>query len=473
MGVEAKTRSSQDSFLDALRSEIVAGTEILSSWINHVQAKGAIDCLFEFETWLRGLSSFFSGKHVPLTDMDRTALITRSFSPEIGVARLAIQECERRALELCRLGQDAKVEFEALIESQIYKTSAMESQVGKVLEQSTPLDSLERLLESIKDLKVVVDSMRDARHHDYQLYLSLGRTFQRDIHNCRYVDMLLGQRFRLQYDRIDNAVLSGILRSIPDEQVRRNVSLALLHLYRRLRYLKLVSTAISEDRPLRQYLVVFALLHEETESLCDFLKSRFLREKRGHPGLRAAAELIVHMLTSESRRALERELVHVSSETDAYVIFEKVEASHNLMANCYQGCVTGLVQAIDAKVEAKMLFPSVGEGVQNSLSLEKELWGLRQDLRAVLDKTSGLEIDRILDRITLFQESSLRHMVFQEWGEFERFSESLITATGQTEVRNLLRNLVSFLEGVMLELARRSAARHSARTTESPGVAVH
>jgi hypothetical protein len=64
-------------------------------------------------------------------------------------------------------------------------------------------------------------------------------------------------------------------------------------------------------------------------------------------------------------------------------------------------------------------------------------------------------------------------MVFQEWGEFERFSESLITATGQTEVRNLLRNLVSFLEGVMLELARRSAARHSARTTESPGVAVH
>ena len=38
---------------------------------------------------------------------------------------------------------------------------------------------------------------------------SRTRIYRKDLRNCRYIDMLLGQRFRLHYDRVDNPLLSG------------------------------------------------------------------------------------------------------------------------------------------------------------------------------------------------------------------------------------------------------------------------
>jgi len=273
MGVEAKIRTGQDSFLDALRCEVVAGTEILSAWVTHVQARERIELLFEFETWLRGLCAFLECRHVPLSEADRSALVTRNFAPEIAVVRLALQECRRCAVELVSLGQDARVEFEALVETQIFNAGALDSQVGKMLEQSTPIDSFSRLIESMNDLKVSVDALESLPNQDLPLYLSIGRSFQRDLQDCRYVDMLLSQRFRLQYDRMENAVLSAVLRSITEEHLRRNVALTLLYLYRFLKYLKCISVALRADLPLRRYLVVFSLLHQQTEILRDFLDS--------------------------------------------------------------------------------------------------------------------------------------------------------------------------------------------------------
>ena len=475
MVVDAKGRIGQDSVLDALRSELVGGTGILSSWISHLQEKEGIEVLFEFETWLRGLCAFFNCRHLPLSETEKSALVTRNFAPEIHIVRLALQECERCALQLCALGQDATVELDASVETPAYRTGALVSQVGKLLEQSTPMESLACLLESLNDLKAMVDALNDPLHQDFPLFLSIGRAFQRDLRNCRYIDMLLGQRFRLQYDRIDNTILSGVLHSIPEEHLRRNVSLALLYLHRFLRYLKLFSAALNEDRPLRRFLVVFSLLHEQADSLCDFLKSRFLKERRGNPKQRNAADLILHSLRMETQRAFDRELIWFSSEKDAAIIFTKVENSHGLLRNCYQSCIVTLVQAFDENVDGKALFPSMLEGLQQGQKLRKDLWDLRRDLKAELEKTSGLDLSRMLDRIGQFRESSLRYLMYQDWGEFEHFSEALITSGNEAEVRVLLRKFVGFLEVLMQEVSKRSILRDSvaaADLTKAPGPGV-
>lgn len=456
MVAATNARIGQDSFLEALRSEIVAGTEILAAWITHVQAKGEIEILFELETWLRGLGAFFDRRHLPLQDAERASLITRSFVPEVRVARLALQECERCALQLCSLGQDAKVEFEALVETQIYKTGVLDARVGKGLEQATPVDSLAHLLESINDLKVMIDALEDPARQDLKLFLSIGRTFKSDLRNCRYVDMLLGQRFRLQFDRIDNAVLSTVFRSIAEENMRHNMALALLYLYRFLHYLTLVSSALHHDRPLRRFLVLFSLLHEQTDILCDFIKSRFLKERRGNSRLRIAADLTVHSLRMEAQRMFERELIFLSSEKDASAIYAKVENSHGLLRNCYQSCVVTLIQAFDENVDGKALFPSIVEGFQQGQQLRKDLWDLRQDFKTELERRESFDLSLVLDRVTRFRESSLRYLMYQDWGEFERFSDSLVTAANEVEVRMLLRKFISFLEVLMQEVSKRS-----------------
>jgi hypothetical protein len=46
--------------------------------------------------------------------------------------------------------------------------------------------------------------------------------------------------------------------------------------------------------------------------------------------------------------------------------------------------------------------------------------------------------------------------MYQDWGEFERFSDSLVTAANEVEVRMLLRKFISFLEVLMQEVSKRS-----------------
>lgn len=462
MAPETKARVGQDSFLDALRSELVSGTGILSSWITHLQAQEGIEVLFEFETWLRGLCAFFDCRHLPLSETERSGLVTRNFAHEIRIARLALQECEHCALQLCSMGQEAPAEGEALAETQIYKTGTLDSQIGKLLDQSTPVESMACMLQGINDLKVLIDALGDPSRQDFQVFLGIGRTLQRDLRDSRYIDMLLGQRFRLQYDRVDNTILSAVLRSIPEERLRRNVALALLYLYRFLRYLKPISTALRDDRPLRVFLVVFSLLHEQADLLCDFLKSRFLKERRGNPRVRNAADLIVHSLRMETQRTFERELTLLSAARDASAIYTKIENGHGLLHNCYQSCVVTLVQAFDENVDGKALFPSMLEGLHQGQKLRKDLWDLRRDLKTELEREARLDLSQVLDRIAQFRESSLRYLMYQDWGEFERLSEALITASNEMEVRMLLRKFLGFLEVLTQEVSKRSVLRDQA-----------
>jgi hypothetical protein len=453
---ETKVRSGPDALLDVLHFELVSGSEILVSWIDHLQAKGGIACLFEFETWLRALCAFSDYRHLPLAEVEKAALLARNFAPEIAIFRLALRECEGRAIQLCALGRDAKLGSETRHETRLYSPQGSHSRLSRILEQTTPMESLSEFLESIHDLDVLLQGCRDPQHEDFQIFLSIGHNLKRIIRNCRYIDMLISQRFRLQYDRNDNAALSAALRSIQEEHVRRNMSHALLFLYRLLNYLKPVQAAMREDLPLRRFLVIFSFLHEQTEQLCDFLRSRFLRERQGNPKLRKAAERVLHSLKVEMQRTFDRELVSLSADRDASVIYAKMENSHGLLRNCYQSSIIILVQALDHAVDAKALFPSLLEGFQQGEALRTDLWDLRHDLKSELQKSAGLDLSQVLGRIALFRESSLKYLMYQDWGEFENLSESLITAANEMEVRILLRKFVSYLEVLMQEVAKRS-----------------
>ena len=471
MGAEGKPRIVQDHFLEAIRTEVITGTEILSSWINHVQARNRLDLLFEFETWLRGICAFFDYRHLPLSESARAMLVTRDFAPEIGVARQALQECERCAVDLCLLGDELPGEAGAGAGPNRADSGPWESQVGVMREQLTPVDSLTRLMESINDLKVLMDGLRAAPRQQFQLFVSLSRVFRRALHNCRFLDMLLLQQFRPQYDSMDNAVLSAVLRSVAEEQVRRNLALALLYLYRFLRYLTPVTLALREDRPLRRTVVVFSLLHEQGEVLCEFLRSRFLKELGDHPELRVAANQVSRSLRTESQRACDCELAPVASSQNAAEIYAAVENCHGLLHACYQSGVITLVRALDADVDATSLFPSMASSQQDSQRLQKDLWDLRQFLNMEMEKSRGLDLDRILGRVSEFRESSLQYLMYKDWGEFERFSESLITAGSLAEVGDLVAAFVAFLESLMRQISQRRVLRNSSAEFSERGPA--
>jgi hypothetical protein len=269
--------------------------------------------------------------------------------------------------------------------------------------------------------------------------------------------MLLTQRFRIEYDQVDHPVLSGVLRKVRLEGLRRNMALAFLYFFRCLKYLEFTTRDLTGDLSLRHHLAIFALLHAECGYLVDFLKYRFIRELRPEHPLRSGADLVVHSLRVESQRALEHELINVSNEGDASVIFAKVENSQGIMRNCMQNCVITMAQAVDAKIEGQTLFPSMAEGSQKARRLRQNLWDLRQELRDALDGQVDFDITKLMERLGKFREVSLRDLMYRDWGEFERFSDALITAKDSLESRTVLRKFISFLDVLLAEVSKRSA----------------
>jgi hypothetical protein len=463
MALDSRRNVTRDSFLDVLQSEILAGTENLASWTKHIEARGAIDDLFELEAWLKGLRCFFDLQHLPLSDSERKEIVTRSFASEIRIVRRAMQICEARAGELIKHGRTDKVEFEIFIENQLRKDNVLDYHVGKIVEQPTPLDSLIQLSESLNDLRVMIDAVEGSDRLNYQLFLSLGRSYRRAQLNCRYIEMLLTQRFRLQYDRVDNAALGSILRGIEDEGTRSGVALSLLWLFRLLKYLQLIARDMNEEGASRHFLVIFSLLHSEMGLLADFIKTRFLKRKEPGDALRSSAELIVYSLKMESQRMLERELVFAAREEEPTALYTKIENSHGMLRNCYQSCIVTLAQAFDGDFDGKAAFPSMMENLQKAQKLRQDLWDLRKYLRDILQNKSALDTNRVVERIAAFREASLRFLMYRDWGEFERLSDSLVTATIPLEVRTLLRKFVDFLETLMEEVSKRSVLKESAR----------
>ncbi len=454
---KAKPRTRVDSFLEILRSEITAGSAGFAAWIKHLESAGGIEPLFELEAWLRGLRSYFDLQHLPLRDSERSALAERDFRQELKIAGHALQRCERLTLEVVKLGEPENLRFETFIERKSRRGGVPGCNVDPILEQPTPRDSLTGLQESLSDIRLLVRALGDAGMIDYQIYRSLGRRYTRELRNCRFVDMLLSQRVRKQYDQMENPFLRGILDGVSDYRLRRIAVLVFVYLHRMLRYLALVGRELEQDHPLRETLVLFALLHEEMAHLADFLKARFLRGRDTGRPLRESVELVVYSLQVEGRRTQEQELASVASGNDAALVYARVQNGHGLLRNCLQSCVVTLAQALNKQVEARSLYPSMMDSANRAQLLRQDLWELRAFLKEILEGRQEPALDRIVRRMALFHEKSLPMLMYRDWSEFESFSDAIVVAASSMESRTLLRKFISYIETLVQEVSKRSS----------------
>jgi hypothetical protein len=456
MSPETRSRSAQDSFADVLHSEIASGNENLTAWIKQVQEQGSIESLFQMETWIKGLCSFFRMEHLPLSPAEKGEIVTRSFAPELAIVRQVVVLCESCACEVLRLKTGDKFEFEDFLDNQMRKDRLADFHIARLVEQRTPRDSVSQFLEFLNDFRVTLDAFNEFSVRDYQLFLSLGRALERELKNCRYIDMLLSQRFRMQYDFVETQALGSVLRSIPEDAVRRNFALALLFLFRFLKYLELVAADLKLDRSLKHHLVVFALLHEEIGVLSDFLRARFLKGKEPANTGRNAAELVAYSLKTEAQRVLDRELVFMSRESDPVQLYTRMENSHGLLRSCCQSGILALIQSIDKSFDATVLFPSRADSLISAEKVRQDLWDLRQWLSDVSSSQEELDSNKIIERLSAFKDHSLRYLMYRDWAEFEGFSDALAIAANFIEIRTHIRKFVHYLEMLIQEVSKRS-----------------
>jgi len=449
MSVRHGVRSQGDPFASALRPDAAAGMKRLSNWINAVQASGRLEDLTHLEIWLKALSAFFNPENVPLTATERSDISDRSFAAEARIARRTIQMAELHAVNLLASGPNGgdSPAGDGGVPGRAH-TRAKAAAAVPTAEEQGPVDSLMRLLEVLNDLRVLIDTSAAQHHFPFQHYLAVGRLYRHSLKDCRYLDMLTGQRFKPQYDLVENAALNALLRRIGEDRLRQHVATVLLHLFQLQRLLLLPRAALGGGGPLRHYLAVFALLHEEMLRLCSFIRSRFGKRAEMTTQLRATMGWVCEALRNNARRAIERDLALVASETSAPAVASKMARAYDLLQGCFQGCTVSLAQTFEPWVGWDDLFVNVPASTIAAHKVHRDLSDLRLYVQFLIGKSDISNLEGLMERLVAFRETWLHHFADSDWGEFEHLSGILIHARSEREFHEMLSGFSLFLEAL-------------------------
>jgi hypothetical protein len=445
----------------AVAPKIKAPTSVekLNLWLKRVEEQGSTELLFQFETFTRGVRAFFDLGNSYDPAASQPDLLDRSFAAELVIVHQALRRIESLAKDIVQLSSDSISGIESHLEDKGSRDSDVESAVGRIGDQPNPADSFLRMIESTQDLASLLALIHDSRRQDLKAYLCVRRLFLRELRSCKYLEILLSQRFRPQYDRVDKTELSSLLKGIEDNRLRHTVAVCFLYLFRSLRYIDLIFQGLEADMPMPAYLVVLALVRQEISAFAGFIKARILDSDGITAEVQQAADLIFFSIRTEIKRSRGKDIVALVQAGDARSLRAAVSDDCGMLQNCLQGCVITLTKSLDAGFDAEVVFPAIKAKAETSLLLREDLWALRKFIKDALKAASDPSIEVTIEQVSRFRERSMRSLLYRDHENFERFCDDLFSATDKVAVRLLLRQFVGYLENLVQEVSNRRTAR--------------
>jgi hypothetical protein len=170
----------------------------------------------------------------------------------------------------------------------------------------------------------------------FKTFTSMGKLINREIKQCRYIEMLVAYKFKVHYDRVENPAIAALVKRVAHEGLRQDLAKVFLELFRLLRYLEFIERDLNHDRPLKHSLLVFSLVNSELRQLFDFIETRICRHPEVSEQCIDTLDATIFAMSQEIKKVFSHELVGLVYLRHAPPIFAKVENSHGLLKNSLQ-----------------------------------------------------------------------------------------------------------------------------------------
>jgi len=314
-------------------------------------------------------------------------------------------------------------------------------------------DMVARLGESLKGVCAICDAALSAGHVGFDAWGELGGALQRALSDSPAARLLAAADWPAEQAAGRLAALAE--RASPEEVAEdlQRVFDGFAHL---LGLLTFAETSLASDAPLKPLLSVFALVHERTRDLLDFIEL-VSRGEAAEEGVRDALDGTAYAVQMELRKTFEQELDGFCSATNPAHTYSRAESACGLLRNCFQQSVVAVAQSLDPSVEGRELFDSFVTRLDESLLLRAELWSLIHFIRDAESRPSQALAPVVAEGLYAFREGSLRYLMYKDREPFERFLEEVETARGQKELSGALHRLGAFLETLFGQVNMRAA----------------
>ncbi len=207
------------------------------TWLHRLPLDRKEEILFELEILLKGLACFANPRNHP-GPPKRTPVVAQDFREATRLAR----EGMARIVALSRtllLERDRAFVFQRYLETVLPDEGARTRLARETLAQGTPEESLTVLRHGTTNFVEIATGIARLPRVPFRLFYALLGSAQREVLASAYFNPLTALEFRPEFDRITNAHILELMRSVPGEQGRRIVALTFLSLFRMLRYVAL------------------------------------------------------------------------------------------------------------------------------------------------------------------------------------------------------------------------------------------
>ena len=390
------------------------------AWLQRLPLERKEETLFELEILLKGLACFANPRNHP-GPPKRTAVVAQDFRESMGLAR----EGMARIVALSRtllLERDRAFVFQRYLETVLPDEGARTRLTRESLSQGTPEESLTVLRAGVTNFLEIASSLIRQPRVPFRTFYSLLSLLQREIFGSAYFNPLTALEFRPEFDRITNAHLLELMRSVPGEHGRRIVALTFLSLFRMLRYIALAEERVrtGDDSPRRMAGVVYlvlSVLRSDARALSSYVRQRagpllaegFERElftiaardlaarydplmAEGHRLLeiRSTLEGISANLRIELRRAFEYEFPAPELAPSADALRSAVKQLASTLRPALQNAILVFGKALGARLDEHGVFDDIAARRSLSERLRRDVWMFAQIVRAFAQKARAV-----------------------------------------------------------------------------------
>jgi hypothetical protein len=402
----------------------------------------------ELGLWLASLRSFLSPKHQP--GGAQAKAIERDYRCEAQALREILFRCLHLTSDLTgELG----------VRRRSTKTRG-ESGAPEAALTDEPAnldaDALDGLGESLKGISALCDAaLSSVGLVGFAAWSEIGGALQRTLDESAAA-RLLTARARDWSAPPANHRLAALAERVSAEEAAEDLQRVFEGFSHLLGLLSFAETSLTSDAPLKPLLAVFALIHEQTRELLDFVEL-VSRGEAGGEGIRDALDGTAYAVHMELRKTFEQELEGFCSAADPAHTYSRAESACGLLRNCFQQSVVAIAQSLEATIEGRELFDSFTTRLDESLQLRAELWSLIHFIRDAERRSSEVVAPVVAEGLYAFREGSLRYLMYKDREPFEKFLEEVETARGHTELAGALHRLGAFLETLFGQVNMRAA----------------
>ncbi len=419
-----------------------------------MQNKAAI--IFELEMWIRCFDRFFRIRNHPFGENEMREVVRRDFSEELKIVRSVSLRMSQLCTEIISHDRTDSNYFGNYVEHEI-----LHSDVSLRLErrnngQMTPEDSLALLIESLADVRPILESVTQLPLVNFQTFTAVGKLLTRELQRCHYIAPLLADKFKPEFDKIAHQEITSIIKGINLPDLRQELAQVFLEAFRLLRYLNFIGEDLRGDRPLKRSLLIFSLMYSELRSLMDLIDTRIVTSHALQEETRDVIDGCSYAMRMELDKVFGRELVGFVNLRQAPPIYAKVENSHGLLRNCIQQTIVGIAQAFDAELTGTQIFPDFQTFQDQSRQLRTDLWRLICYLRYYEGRPEESHNGRLIEELVAFRDGAMKYLMFRDWEHLERMHDEIVTATTADELRRILHLFATYLETLLGQINMRA-----------------